>query len=573
MTYIYHVLRDGPVGLWSLDLAPFDDSSGYNNDASYSGSPTTTRPIVSGGVSAQLMNTGDSITYPIDTFMIENMESRAFSLEAWIKVKSGNTGIIKRDNSGLFVDGLTLQFSLEFDSVVTIEYEDLIAGEIYHVVGTYDGQSMILYVNGVAVATEEIDFTSVTGGIADTTSTLSTDTDSYLVVDTIAVYNYTLNATAVSRHYSFGTSYPEIVNLSLINGGKYYLLTDSHASVYDSVKFGIDDDWKIGLLSTGASVIDSELVNLQEDTTDNYIESTWTYQYSVDGDIGNGVTLNGSRITWLSIGAITVELSSDNVTWTPVSNGDQISGVVNLSSGYGIGVRVTLPSGSTQSIVSSLSLVFYTSKVIKGSDESLPATFNSPLTVTLSENEIEPASFNDNLGANVPAGLSIPADTDFGGYFAVEMAVYITTSTVSKTVLYVNTASSQPSITSNGSGQWVFSNLTALYIDGVAVASPYSITTGQWHHVLAVFPESLAPVYVGNNVATTASYPMRLGYLALYSDTITSTMATAIYDMWVGVAAIQLEDSDTIQISEHSFTETTSPFRAYTFDWSITGAG
>jgi len=572
MTYVYSVLRDGPIGLWSFDSLPLNDSTGYGNNATYSGTPQTTRPIVAGGVAAQYLSSDDTVNYPVSSIMIAGRESRAFSLEAWIKPQSGTAAILARDNSGLFLDGLTLRFSMDFSSLVSVIYEHLQAGEIYHVVAVYDGKSMVLYVNGETVASSDIDDSEILAGISDTTTNLKTTMTTTMVMDTPAVYNYGLDYVRVSRHYNTGIKYPQVVNLSANNSGKYYLFSDAYSSVYDTVSFGETDDWNSGIFAGNVTSVDDELVNLFDETTGEWLTGTWTYQYSVAGDEGSGITLNGSRITWDSLDTITVETSTDNVTWTPVTNGSSIVGTQSLSSGWAIAVRVTIPTTTDhQSTVSNLKVVFYTDKHIKGSDESLVASFNAPLTVTLADMAYPPASFNDNAGVLLPAsnGISIPADTDFDPYSVVEMTVKFDTSTASKTVLALGSAS----ITSNGSGQWVSTGLTALYVDGVSVSSPFSIAAGKWHHVLAVFPATTDIVYIGNSSAGSAGYPMRVGYVALYPDTITSGTATAIYDAWVGVAAVQMEDENTSNISEHIFSDTSSPFRGYSFDWSITGAG
>lgn len=549
-----------------------NDASGYGNSLTYLGTPGTTRPIVAGGVAAQHLTSDDTVNYPIDSIMIAGRETRTFSLEAWIKPQSGTSAIIARDNSGLFLDGLVLRFSIQFGSLVSITYDHLDAGQIYHVVGVYDGKSMILYVNGQSVASTEIDDSVLSTGIADTTNKLKTTMTTSMVMDTPAVYNYGLDYVRVNRHYTLGTDYPQVVNLSLNNGGKYYQFSDSFASVYDVVSFGDTDDWNSGTFTGSVAVVDNKLVNLFDETSGDWLTGTWTYQYSVASDDGAGITLNGSRITWESLDAITVEISTDDVTWTPVANGDSIVGTQSLASGYAIAVRVTIPTTTdAQSVVDNLKIVFYTSKSVKGSDETLLASFNAPLTVTLSDTTYPPASFNDNAGVLLPAsnGISIPADTDFDPYAAVEMTVKFDTSTASKTVLSIGSAS----ITSDSSGRWVFTGLTALYVDGDAVTSPFAIETGKWHHVLAVFAPTTDIVYIGNSSAGSAGYPMRVGYVALYADTIDSTTADAIYDTWVGMAAIQVNEENVSGISEHIFSATSSPFRAYSFDWSITGAG
>lgn len=566
MTYIYHVLKDGPIGLWSFDSTPLNDSSGYGNNATFTGSPTTTRPIVAGGVAAQHVDSGDTINYPVSSVMIQGRETRAFSLEAWIKPQSGTAAIIARNNSGLFLDGLVLRFSMQFTDLISVTYSNLDPGEIYHVVATYDGKSMILYLNGTSVASTEIEDEQISAGIADTTSTLKTTMSSVMVMDTPAVYNYAVDYVRVNRHYNIGVDYPEIVNLSLNNGGKYYTFSDDTASVYSDTDFGITDDWNLGTFTGNVAEVDGKLVNLYDETSTEWLTGTWTYQFSIDSDTGAGITLNGSRITWDSPDSITVEVSIDDTTWTPVTNGSSIVGTQSLSSGYAIAVRVTIPTTTTQqAVVDSLRIVLYTDKTIKGSDENLLASFVAPLQVTLAERTYPPAAFNDNAGVLLPAsnGVTIPADTDFDPYTAVEMTVRVETSAASKTVLSVGSAT----ITTNGSGQWTFSGLTALYVDGVSVTSPYTLPTGKWHHVLAVFAGATQPV----NIAT--NYPMRLGYVALYTNTITATDADAIYDAWVGTAAIQIADNSVSNISEHVFADTSSPFRAYAYNWAITGAG
>lgn len=564
MTYVYQVLRDGPIGLWSFDSLPLNDATGYGNNATYTGTPSTTRPIVAGGVAAQYLDSADTVNYPISSVMIQGRETRSFSLEAWIKPQSGTTAILARNNSGLFLDGLNLRFSVAFSTTIDAIYTHLDAGEIYHVVGVYDGQSIILFVNGQVVASTDIDKSVVDTGFADTASNMKTTTSSTIVVDTPAIYNFALDSATINRHYYNGINYPEIVNISLTNGGKSYEFSDQNVSVYETVTFGVTDSWSLGLMDSTLAEVNSRLVNLYDETSDSWLGGTWTYQYSVDSEIGAGITLNGSRITWDSLGAITVETSTDGTTWSAVTNGSSIVGVQDLSTGFGISVRITIPTTTDQTYVDSLKLVFYTSKNVIGSDESLLATFVDPLTVTLSDRVLEPSSFNDNAGVLLPAnnGFSIPADTDFDTYNAVEMTVKFDTSTVSKTVLSVGSAS----ITTNGTGQWTFTGLTALYVDGVAVTSPATISAGQWHHVLAVFTGTTSQVYVGNNSAGSSGYPMRVGYLALYSNDITATMADAIYDAWVGTAAIRVSETSSANVSEGGY-------KGYAFDWSITGAG
>jgi hypothetical protein len=576
MTYIYSILRDGPVGLWSMDSlvgSVFTDSSGYGHDATKTGSPTNARPIVSGGISSQQLSGTTTISYPISNIMIQGRETWPFSLEAWIKPQNDDAvmaKIIARDSSGLFVDGTTIKFIANMSEQFTVQYEGFTPGHTYHVVGVYDGMSIILYINGEVVDSSDI----TVDEFSDTSTSLTTSVASPFVItiDTVAIYNHAISTDIVSRHYSNGISYPNVVNISSLNGGKVYEFYDDVSYVYSKQSFPDENGWSAGLFSGDVAEVDSSLVNMFSDTTSQYENGTWSYHISFEPF--DSTVINGSKITWGYLGDIVVEYSLDGTTFNTLVSGDSPIGIQDISAGFSFEIRLTFNESITQSSMNNLNLVFYTSKNIKGTDESLIATIISPLAVTLSDSEYIPADFQDSNGIilSSTSGISIPHD-DGIGYGSIEMEVFLSSIPASKTILYVNSASSQPSIVTNGSGQIVFSNLTGLYVDGVSVSSPYSIDTGKWHHIIATFSSTISDVYVANNVASSAGIAIRLAYLALYPQQISSADSLAIYHAWVGQPAVQIQEENIASISESTYTETGQAFRAYSFDWSITGAG
>ncbi|QIN94011.1 hypothetical protein PP459_gp223 [Streptomyces phage Wakanda] len=556
MTYIYRVLKEAPNGLWSMDALPINDSSGYGKNATYTGSPTTTRPIVAGGIAAQLLDSGDAVSYPIANVAVAGRETRPFTFEAWVKPSAaGNHTILARNNSGLFIDGLKLRMSMDFEdgTVVSAEYKKLRAGNVYHVVGVYDVEGISLFVNGAEVAGVNIDYTTRAFGIADTLATLSSSTTGTLVLDSVAVYYYPLSGETIRAHYEFGSDYPEVINLSTLNGGKYYEFVDTQVSTYRKNKFPATDDWHAGLLEGSVAIVDDSLVNLYDVTSDQYQSGTWTFQESFE--IASGTVLAASRITWSSTAAIVVEKSEDGgTTWNALTNNSQVVTNKDLSTeGYSVSIRVTIPASAEQIVVDELVVAFYSSLNVRGSDEDLPAVVRDPASTTVAETSFPAASFNDNAGINLAGasgGLSIAGDTEFGGYFAVEMTVKLSANSTNATIMWVDAASAQPQIATDATGQWVFSNLTALYVNGAAVTSPAAISPGVWHHVMAVFPESLATVYVGNNVAGTAAHAMRIGHLATYSDPVSATDALAIYNAWVGAPSQVIDETDSLSVYE-----------------------
>jgi hypothetical protein len=77
------------------------------------------------------------------------------------------------------------------------------AGQLYHVVATYNGSTMRLYVNG------QLDGSGgATGSIADTASALtigaSFNASQSMLVDEVAVYGYALSTQQVTEHYNAG---------------------------------------------------------------------------------------------------------------------------------------------------------------------------------------------------------------------------------------------------------------------------------------------------------------------------------------------------------------------------------
>src|SRR5205807_5731550 len=81
----------------------------------------------------------------------------------------------------------------------------VVAGQTYHVVGTYDGTTRRLYVNGAEVATG-----ALTGAATATTNPLymaSWNGGAEVLkgtIDEVAVYSTALTAARVSAHYAAG---------------------------------------------------------------------------------------------------------------------------------------------------------------------------------------------------------------------------------------------------------------------------------------------------------------------------------------------------------------------------------
>lgn len=557
MTYIYSILRDNPIAVYSLDSG-VTDSSGFNRDGATTGTPTVDRPLTAKGIAAQYLDTA-GFTYPIGDIMIASKQLRSFSLEAWVKPHNatGLTNILARDTSGLYIDEGILFFQVASSTVITsVEYDWLDVGRTAHVVGVYDTNDIYLYVNGEVVASAPVDDSILASGMMDTTANLKTNTSggAKATVDSVAIYNYPLSSKIIQSHYSVGTDYPNVSDISKGNGGRVYFMNADNATV----RATFDSDFEDANF-TDAGVIDGELVNLIDTATGDFADGVWEKSISFAAD--TGVILEGSSLRWEASPGVIVSTALNEDPYVTAVNGAQPFAGLDISTDQTFKIKVELPSGVDQSVVKNMTFRAYTTKAIRGTDESVVMTLTNPANVDLDVFGYDPVEFNDQGGMKLDAttGITIAQDTNFGGYTAVEFTVYMTANAVSKTLFAAGTHT----ITTNSSGQWIPNNLVALVVDGVVISGTTTIALNKWHHVIAIFASQASSMTFLNTVAA------RIGYLATYTSgftTMTSLGAQNIYKNWVGAPAIQYIDPASIVIAEGTV-------QAYTFDWAIQPAG
>jgi hypothetical protein len=330
--------------------------------------------------------------------------------------------------------------------------------------------------------------------------------------------------------------------------------------------------WNLGTFS-GLTVVDDQLVNFYNDTLAQYQSGTWIETLSFEAQ---AVTLVGSRITWDSnITGLSVQISTNGGTsFSTVTNGSSPIGSTSLAGGLDLVLKISISAGASQTTVSKINFVVYTSKDINGTNGDLPLQVQDPANATISEFDYNPAEFNLNSGVSLTSAtnrLSVATDPAFGGYQALEFTIFVPATLNSKTIM-TSSVGTPPTITTNGSGQWTFSNLVALYVDGVSISSATTIAAGVWHHVIAVFASAAGTMYLGNNAAQNANYACRIGYVATYFTQPSSTTVTQIYNAWVGTAPLRVNDSSVATISEHVLAAGL-PVRAYAFNWGNISGG
>jgi hypothetical protein len=153
----------------------------------------------------------DSVSVPSATGL---SPTGAVTVEAWIrpaaKPAAGSFASVasKADSYSLQFNGPQLEFTTMQGATrrrVKAPAGAVMAGQTYHVVGTYDGTTQRLYVNGVQVASA-----GFTGALTANAKSLvlgSWDTTSEFLaatIDDVAVYARSITPAQVANHYNRG---------------------------------------------------------------------------------------------------------------------------------------------------------------------------------------------------------------------------------------------------------------------------------------------------------------------------------------------------------------------------------
>jgi concanavalin A-like lectin/glucanase superfamily protein len=220
-TYATAIASDNPISYWRLG-----ETSGTNaaderaaNPGTYQNSPTLGTTSL---LATDTANKAVSFDGTNDSVQVSNSTSlqptSSISLEAWIKPTSLPTAgsfttiLNKTEAFALQFNGPKLELRInqgEAKQRLQAPEGTIVAGQAYYVVGTYDGTTQRLYVNGALVASA-----ALTGSFNTNTNALyigSSDGSGNLFKGTIdepAVYSAALSAAKIEGHYEAGSGPP-----------------------------------------------------------------------------------------------------------------------------------------------------------------------------------------------------------------------------------------------------------------------------------------------------------------------------------------------------------------------------
>ncbi|HEX3561721.1 MAG TPA: LamG-like jellyroll fold domain-containing protein, partial [Solirubrobacterales bacterium] len=219
--YSNAVASDGPVGYWRLGEKSgtvANDAAGANPGTYRNGALLAQPSLLPGdsaNTSVRFDGTNDFVAIPSSASLSPTAK---VSVEAWIKPNAlpaaGSFASIasKPESYSLQFNGPRLEFTIMQSGArrrLQAPAGAILTGQAYHVLGTYDGTTQRLYINGVEVASAPL-----TGAITANASAL--DLGSWSegaepfngTIDEVSVYANALSAGRVLAHYQAGTGAP-----------------------------------------------------------------------------------------------------------------------------------------------------------------------------------------------------------------------------------------------------------------------------------------------------------------------------------------------------------------------------
>jgi hypothetical protein len=215
------VLADEPAGYWRLGEpsgTTANDSAG-SNTGTYGAVPDQGADSLVPADPANAAATFDGVDDRVEVPHAESIApSDEVAVEAWIEPDqlrspgSYSGLVVKAGSYALQFNGPRLEFTVIRDTVRYRAQAAIGAIELdkaYHVVGTYDGTRVRLYVDGEQVAS-----TALTGAIGESDESLgigSRDNDDEFfagTIDDVSVYGDALGAAQVEQHWEIGSEPP-----------------------------------------------------------------------------------------------------------------------------------------------------------------------------------------------------------------------------------------------------------------------------------------------------------------------------------------------------------------------------
>jgi len=581
MSYQLKVMKDYPIGFWSLDESSGTtalDKSGCGNNGTYAGSPISDiLPLISGGVSGTKITNTSYITLPItkNYYGISTTAGMAtkyssdndFTIECWIYpsiVSSSETPIMSDDlnDIGIYWENGDIVFKVSATDLV--RYPVTYSKRAMHIVGVYSVDSISLYVDGRLTANKSLSegfkFTNTTLSLAIGPTTTAGDS---FVIDGPAIYRYSLSNASIQRHYGDGNFSAPAIQVVAPDEGILFSCTDASIKAQFQYSYPVNKNWSEFL---DANTYYNESANyISFYKTDSIQSKTFILQDSFL--IPSQTPFITSKVEWRNDLGITVQSSLDGTNWQNCLNGQPLPQYTKDSfSAVGvIHIKITMSTTDASKYLPRLAyfaVSLYTNKdvyadnygdTISSSTEYYLGSLNYPLL----------SRHHDN-GIRTKAGSGFNLTTT-GSVKSLEMFLTpsdLTANTLIDTVSTGSYAASRYSWTSGGA--ITKTNILKIYVNGVDKTSQTNISNvfsaNQLHHIVLVLTQPASGILKFNYLVSGGPSCL-YNNIAIYAKELTAALAATHYDLYVGRPSVLVEDP--------SITMTEKGIESYNNDWIV----
>jgi hypothetical protein len=550
------------------------DHSGCENDAVYGGDPITEiTPIVIGNSRATKISNTNSIQYSFlndytasetsSQFATIYSSDNDFTLEAWIYpnfTTNGLTNILADDTEaiGLFYDNENILFKAQSQYVeYTLPHTD----KVIHIVGIYSPTLLSLYIDGVLVNTSTISNFKFSNSTLALSTGPTTDPSDYFLINSVAVYRYSLSQSQIQNHYNqnAGLSPIQIVDP---DNGELFELYDDNISTKFIYSYPGNKSWDY-FITDDLYYSDSEQsLSIKKGTGSKTV--TLTDYISLP----YAAVLDSSKIEWNATSGVTVEVSIDGTTYETCENGQTIPQftLASFNANKQIYLKITLATTDSSKYlpkISTLQIKFYNNQIAYAS--------NSSSYISTLEGLAGVSVYDITIGNNKHPILSRNARN---GIRTIQSSgFYINTTSSVKTLEFfytpyaltvsglISTASSGSYAASNyswnGGGTISKTNISAIYVNNVDKSEETDVSNifklGQMHHVVIVFTAAVSgQIKIAHS--SSGSVPALFQNLALYPSQFTLSKASEHHDLYVygSTSTVADDNSPSITVTENS---------------------
>ena len=329
------VLNSGPVSYWPLNetsgTTAVDMASGLNN-ITYGGTYTLGSAGLRSDGNTSVLFTSTTTADSGNTRVAYNnsLNPKQFSVECWVEptnttvqylvsLQDRTTG--SRTGYAIWKNNGSAGFGMQWTSSGTTNPSingatPALAGQVYHVVGTYDGTTFKLYVNGNLEAFSDSTYVPASAGqLGFTIGSRNGNSAAPSYIQDVALYSRALSAAEILSHYTGAPA-----TLSYADWATAHGISGQVASA-DADHDGMSNfqEYAFGLNPTSGSSVNPISVPFNKAT------GTFSYTRTVNTGLTYTVWHSADLVTWTSTGA---------TQGTAVANGGDVETVpVTLDAG------------------------------------------------------------------------------------------------------------------------------------------------------------------------------------------------------------------------------------------------